>query len=82
MRYHPCTQYIVVPSTVYFEIFTNIFLTVWEMDDVRGASCVIQRSSDEKCCTYRNLPKVFFDLLSMIIIYYNDITLIYDVYYT
>ena len=41
-----------------------------------------RRILDDQCCTYRNLPKVFLYLLSMIIIYYNDFTLIYDVYYT
>ena len=37
---------------------------------------------DEQCCTYRNLLNIFLYLLSMIIIYYNDFKLIYDVYYT
>ena len=41
-----------------------------------------RRTLDDHCCTNRNLPKVFLYLLSMIIIYYKDFTLIYDVYYT
>ena len=44
VRYHGCTQYIVVYDFRYIRRYLQIvFLTVWEMDDVRSVSCVTQR---------------------------------------
>ena len=88
VRYHRCTQYIVVFDFRY--ILRAIYKYIFNiLRDGRCARClvcytaVINDSIDRlKCCINRNLPKVFLYLLSMIIIYYNYITLIYDVYYT